>query len=77
MNAADSKIDRIAVSGGTASIPSLVRTIERISGVETELINPFRNVSYDERQFSPDRIQRWSAIAAISVGLALRRTNER
>jgi hypothetical protein len=75
--AADSKIDKIAVSGGTAAIPSLVRTIERISGVKTELINPFRNISYDDSKFSPDRIQRWSPIAAISVGLALRRTNER
>jgi type IV pilus assembly protein PilM len=75
--AAESRIDRIAVSGGTASIPSLVRTIERISGVSTELVNPFQNVTYDERQFSPDRIQKWSPIAAISVGLALRRTNER
>ena len=75
--AAESRIDRIAVTGGTASIPSLVRTIERISGVSTELINPFRNISYDERKFSPDRIQRWSPIAAISIGLALRRTNER
>ncbi len=75
--AADSQIDKIAVSGGTAAIPSLVRTIERISGVKTELINPFRNISYDDSKFSPDRIQRWSPIAAISVGLALRRTNER
>lgn len=75
--AADNQIDKIAVSGGTAAIPSLVRTIERISGIKTELINPFRNIAYDERQFSPDRIQRWAPIAAVSIGLALRRTNER
>lgn len=75
--AATSKIDKIVVSGGTAAIPSLVRTISRISGVPAELANPFRNVSYDERQFSPDRIQRWAPIAAVAVGLALRRTNER
>lgn len=75
--AADSRIDKIVVSGGTAAIPSLVRTIGRISGVPTELANPFRNVSYDERQFTPDQIQRWAPIAAVSVGLALRRINER
>lgn len=75
--AANSKIDKIVVSGGTAAIPSLVRTISRISGVPAEVANPFRNVSYDERQFSPDRIQRWAPIAAVAVGLALRRTNER
>ncbi len=75
--AAEEEIDKIAVTGGTAAIPSLVRTIERISGVPTEVINPFRKIDYDERQFPPERIQNWSPIAGISVGLALRRTNER
>ncbi len=75
--AAEEEIDKIAVSGGTAAIPSLVRTIERISGVKTEVVNPFRSIDYDERQFPPERIQNWSPIAGISVGLALRRTNER
>ncbi|MEZ4461892.1 MAG: type IV pilus assembly protein PilM [bacterium] len=75
--AADSRIDRIVVTGGTAAIPSLVRIIARTSGVPAELMNPFRNITYDERQFSPDRIQKFAPIAAVAVGLALRRTNER
>ncbi len=75
--AAEEEIDKIVVTGGTAAIPSLVRTIERISGVSTEVANPFRNIDYDEREFSPERIKNWSPIAGISVGLALRRTNER
>lgn len=75
--AADSRIDRIVVTGGTAAIPSLVRIIARTSGVPAELMNPFRNISYDERLFSPDRIQKFAPISAVAVGLALRRTNER
>ena len=74
--AADSRIDKIVVSGGTAAIPSLVRIISRTSGVPAELANPFRNISYDERTFSPEQIRRWAPIAAVSVGLAMRRTNE-
>lgn len=75
--AANSRIDRIIVTGGTAAIPSLVRIIARTSGVPAELMNPFRNISYDERQFTPDRIQKFAPISAVAVGLALRRTNER
>jgi type IV pilus assembly protein PilM len=74
--ASDSRIDKIMVSGGTAAIPSLVRTIERVSGIPAELINPFRNISYDERQFSAARIKKLAPIATVAVGLALRRTNE-
>ena len=72
----DARIDRIMVTGGTAAIPSLVRTIERISGIPAELIEPFRNISYNEQQFSAARIKEISPRATISVGLALRRTNE-
>lgn len=74
--AADNRIDKIIVSGGTAAIPSLVRTIERISGVQAELMNPFRRIAYDERQFTSARIQKLAPIATIAMGLALRRTNE-
>jgi type IV pilus assembly protein PilM len=74
--ASDSRIDRIMVSGGTAAIPSLVRTIERMSNVQAELINPFRQITYNESQFTAARIQKLAPIAGIAVGLALRRTNE-
>ena len=74
--ASDSHIDRIMIAGGTAAIPSLVRTLERISGIRCEVINPFRNVTYDERQFTAARIQKLAPIATVAVGLALRRTNE-
>lgn len=75
--AASSQIDKIMVSGGTAAIPSLVRIISRTSGVPASLINPFQNVTFDERSFSSSSAQKWAPVAAIAIGLALRRTNER
>ncbi len=75
--AASDRIDKIFVSGGTSAIPSLVRIISRTSGVSTELSNPFRNISYDEKRFSPEQIRRWAPIANVAIGLAMRRTNER
>ena len=75
--ASDSSIDRIIVSGGTASIPSLVRTISKTSGVPAELANPFRGLTVDERTVTTENTRKWAPIAAVAVGLALRRTNER
>lgn len=74
--AADSGISRIYLSGGTGSIPSLGRIISRTSGVPVELINPFRNISVDEGKFNPEFLESVGPLAAVSVGLALRRTNE-
>jgi type IV pilus assembly protein PilM len=73
---ADSRISRIYLSGGTANLPALRRVIQRTSGVPTELVNPYRNIVTDSRQFSPAYLEGVAAASAVSVGLALRRTGE-
>ncbi|MCA9562805.1 MAG: pilus assembly protein PilM, partial [Myxococcales bacterium] len=73
---ADSRISRIYLSGGTANLPTLARVIARTSGVPAELVNPFRQISYDPGSFSDEFLERVAASAAVSVGLALRRTLE-
>ena len=73
---ADNNISRIYLAGGTGSIPSLGRIISRTSGVPVELLNPFRNISADESKFTPEFLESIGPLAAVSVGLALRRTNE-
>lgn len=74
---ADSSISRIYLSGGTGSIPSLGRIISRTSGVPVELINPFRQIVADPGKFNPQFLESVGPLAAVSVGLALRRTNEK
>ncbi|MBN1944132.1 MAG: type IV pilus assembly protein PilM [Bradymonadales bacterium] len=73
---ADSRIARIYLSGGAANMPMLGRVISRTSGVPVELANPFRNISYDPRQFDERYLESVAAASAVSVGLALRRTVE-
>lgn len=74
--AAEARVSRIYLSGGTANLPALSRVIARTSGVATELVNPFRQVSYDTKQYSEAYLESVAASAAVSVGLALRRTVE-
>ncbi|MBH22875.1 MAG: pilus assembly protein PilM [Myxococcales bacterium] len=73
---ADSNISRIYLSGGSGNIPSLGRIIGRTSGVTVEPVNPFRNVTANQNQFTPQYLESVGMIGAVSVGLALRRTNE-
>lgn len=75
--AADSKIDKLVLAGGTAAVPYFLETLERVSGVPAEIANPFRNIAVDERIFTPDRLMRMAPVAPVAIGLALRRTNER
>jgi type IV pilus assembly protein PilM len=75
--AADSHIARLYLSGGTAKIPALFKVIEQRVGVPVEILNPFKGVEIDNRKFDPNYIMDIAPSAAVAIGLALRRSNER
>jgi type IV pilus assembly protein PilM len=71
------EVDRIYLSGGTARIPYLQAAVERRSRVPVELLDPFRRVLFDPRQFNVDVLKSQAPQAAICLGLALRRQKEK
>ena len=73
---ADSVFSRIYLSGGSARIPALGRTISRTCGVAVELVNPFAAIAYDARSCTPDFLEQVAPSAGVAVGLALRRSHE-
>jgi len=75
--AADTKFSKVYLSGGTAKIPALFKTIEARVGVPVEIANPFKNVIIDSRRFDPGFIMDVAPMAAVAVGLALRRPGDK
>ncbi|MGC4122300.1 MAG: type IV pilus assembly protein PilM [Myxococcales bacterium] len=75
--AADSHFAKVLLSGGTAKIPALFKTIEQRVGVPVEILNPFKNIEIDNRRFDPAHIMDIAPMAAVSVGLALRRPGDK
>lgn len=71
------EIDRVYITGGTAKIPYLRTAIERRSRVPVEVLDPFRRVLFDERQFSVDVLKNQAPQATVSLGLAMRRQKEK
>lgn len=74
---ADNNLARIYLSGGTAKIPSLYRTIEQKLGVPVEIINPFKNIEVDSNRFDLEYLRDVAPIAAVATGLAFRRAGDR
>ncbi|ACL64032.1 type IV pilus assembly protein PilM [Anaeromyxobacter dehalogenans 2CP-1] len=70
-------LTRVYLSGGTARIPALFRVIEARAGVPVEVLNPFKNIEIDNRRFDPAMILGAAPSAAVSVGLALRRSGDK
>lgn len=75
--AADSHIAKVFLSGGSAKIPALFKTIEQRVGVPVEILNPFKNIEIDNRKFDPAYIMDMAPMAAVAVGLGLRRPGDK
>jgi len=75
--APDSNFSKVYLSGGTAKIPALFKTIETRVGVPVEIMNPFKNIEIDNRKFDPGFIMDVAPVAAVAVGLALRKPGDK
>lgn len=75
--AADANFTRVFLSGGTAKVPALFKTIEARVGVPVEILNPFKRIEIDNRKFDPAFIMDVAPQAAVAVGLALRKPGDK
>jgi len=70
-------IDRIVLSGGCAKIKGLDRFLSDRLGVPVEVANPFQKLQCSDKVFDPEYLREVAPLAAVGVGLALRRINDR
>jgi type IV pilus assembly protein PilM len=69
-------INKILVSGGGGLIPGLAADLGHRMGIETEIVNPFKKIQLDKKVLGPEAAERVGPIAAVCVGLALRKTGD-
>ncbi len=72
----DGAVDELVVSGGCALIPGVLGVLRQRFGVPTELLNPFRRISYKESEFSNELLQSVAPMMAVAVGLAMRKVGD-
>jgi type IV pilus assembly protein PilM len=70
-------IKQVLLSGGSALIPGIVNDLSQRLGMETEIVNPFRKIDYNQKALDPETIERIGPIAAVGIGLALRKVGDR
>ncbi len=66
------KVERMVLSGGAARTVNLDEVIKGRFQVDVEILNPFRNIRYNESDFDPDWLNRHASAMAVAVGLAVR-----
>ena len=73
--AANDRIDRIMLSGGASRVDGFAAALRARFGTDVETFDPFRQVTFDPKVgASADDL---APVAAVAVGLALRRVGDR
>jgi len=71
------EIKQVLLSGGGAMIPGIAAEITQRLGIDTEIVNPFRKISYDKNVIDARTMEGIGPIAAVGVGLALRKIGDK
>jgi type IV pilus assembly protein PilM len=76
-NYPEDPIKQILLSGGGAHIAEFRRLLAAESSAQVETLNPFKKIVVDEKTFEPDFIRQIAPQAAIAMGLALRKVDDK
>lgn len=74
--AVDGRISKVYLSGGTARIPALRKALEYRVAAPVSLMNPFQGLEIDERHFDAGYLAEIAPMAAVALGLGLRRAGD-
>ena len=73
----EDQINKIILSGGGANIAEFRKLLGTEASAEVEVMNPFQGLHPDEKNFEDGYIKQIAPQAAISVGLAMRKVNDK
>lgn len=72
----DENVKKIYISGGTSQIPGIKDLIADRVDIPVEFLDVFRAIKYNEADFDSEYIKDITPVAAVGVGLALRKPGE-
>lgn len=70
-------VKHILLSGGSAKIPGITDELSKRLNIETEVINSFKKIDFNRKTLKSNSLESIAPIAAIVVGLALRREGDK
>ncbi len=72
-----SRIDKIYVTGGGSLMIGLKESLANLSQIPVEVFDPFENIQVDTKVIAQEYIAQISPLAAVAVGLGLRKVGDR
>ena len=73
----DEKVDKVYITGGVSKIPSVKTSLEKRLEVEVQVIDPWRQITFNEKDFDPEYLQAMGPVYTVATGLAMRRMGDK
>jgi type IV pilus assembly protein PilM len=70
-------IKHVFLSGGSARISGLTAILSQRLNMETQIINPFLKIGYNKKNIDAKALESISPIAAVAIGLGLRKMDDK
>jgi type IV pilus assembly protein PilM len=75
--ATSEKITKLYLSGGGSKIKDFDVIVQQQIGIPVEIVNPFRKIEYDEKNFDVEYLREVGPTMAVGVGLASRKVGDK
>jgi type IV pilus assembly protein PilM len=75
--ASSDRIDRIVLSGGASRVDGFTASLQKRFNTAVETFDPFKTISFEPGKLGITDAEGLSTMAAVAVGLALRKTGDR
>lgn len=73
----EDRIGKIYLTGGIAASDRMLKTLAKHLDIETELINPFRNITINEKTFDREYLNAIGPMFSVATGLAMRKVGDK
>jgi type IV pilus assembly protein PilM len=73
----DEKVQKVYITGGVAMVPTVRESLANRLGVDVEIMDPWRQISYSDKDFDPEYLQAVGPIFTVAAGLAMRRMGDK
>ena len=70
------RVDEIVLAGGGSGVLNLDATLREKFGIPVVIMDPFKKVDVDEKEFNPEQLADIGPSMAIAVGLAMRKLGD-
>ena len=73
----DEKVQKVFITGGVSKVPSVKASLESRLGVSVHVVDPWRHISFSEKDFDPEYLQAMGPVYTVAAGLAMRRMGDK